>query len=171
MGKIIDISGKRYGRLTVVSFVGVKDHAAYWLCKCDCGNTLEVRGYSLRTGNTNSCGCLFREKSRERVLKTGESRTRLYNVWACMLQRCYNPKNDRYRWYGERGVEVCDEWMDFSSFKEWAITTGYDESATRGECTLDRINPFGNYEPSNCRWVSMDVQLRNKRNTTYSINL
>lgn len=163
MGKIVNILGKRYGRLTVISFVGVRNHLAYWLCECDCGTILEVAGNSLRTGNTSSCGCLAKELSRERLLKTGESHTRLYNVWSCMLQRCYNPKNDRYRWYGEIGVKVCEEWMDYNSFKGWALANGYDESAARGKCTIDRIDPSGDYEPLNCRWVSMDVQLRNKR--------
>ena len=80
-----------------------------------------------------------------------------------MMQRCYNPKNDRYRWYGEIGTKVCDDWKNFVAFQKWATSNGYDENAPRGKCTLDRINPFGNYEPSNCRWVTMTVQNKNKR--------
>lgn len=166
MGKVIDMSGKRFGRLTVLSFCKVEKHLAYWLCKCDCGNEVEVPGVSLRKGITKSCGCLHRETSKNRLLKTGESGTRLYNVWSCMLQRCSNPNNDRYKWYGAKGVSVCDEWLDYNNFKKWAIENGYKENAPRGECTIDRIDPFRNYEPSNCRWVSMDVQLRNKRIST-----
>ena len=163
MGKIVDISGQRYGRLTVMYYRGIRNHSAHWSCKCDCGKIVVVSGNSLRSGNTTSCGCLAREKSRERLFKTGESHTRLYNVWSCMMQRCYNPKNDRYRWYGEKGVRVCEEWKNYESFKKWSKENGYDESAVRGECTIDSINHYGDYEPSNCRWVSMEVQQKNKR--------
>lgn len=81
-----------------------------------------------------------------------------------MRQRCYRPENRAYKWYGALGVTVCDEWnKSYEAFRKWAYDNGYDKNAERGKCTLDRINCTGNYEPSNCRWVGMDVQARNKR--------
>ena len=88
---------------------------------------------------------------------------RLHHVWLSMRNRCSNPRNNSYYLYGAKGVTVCKEWDDYEAFKEWAYENGYDENARRAECTLDRINPFGNYEPSNCRWVSMKVQNNNTR--------
>lgn len=89
---------------------------------------------------------------------------RLYNVWNSMKSRCYNPNVASYKNYGGRGIEVCDEWAhNFPTFQKWAIENGYDPDAPYGECTIDRIDVNGNYEPSNCRWVSMDVQRYNKR--------
>lgn len=88
---------------------------------------------------------------------------RLYHVWQSMKQRCYNPRNHAYSNYGGRGITVCDEWLhDYDSFKRWALFTGYDPNAQYGECTLDRIDFDGNYEPSNCRWTNQTVQQNNK---------
>ena len=81
-----------------------------------------------------------------------------------MRNRCYNPHRNSYRYYGAKGVRICDEWRDdYSKFREWALANGYDENAPRGQCTIDRINPFGDYEPSNCRWVDLKTQARNRR--------
>lgn len=91
------------------------------------------------------------------------SSTRLYNVWKNMKVRCNNPHSKEYKYYGERGICVCDEWNDFREFQKWAYANGYDENAKRGECTLDRIDVNKNYEPSNCRWVNMKVQCNNRR--------
>lgn len=178
MGKVIDLTGQKFGRLTVIEYGGVTDHFAYWHCKCDCGNTIVVRGQSLWKGNTRSCGCLFRELSAQRMFNNshtlvhGESQTRLYKVWVNMVSRCTNPDVPSYRYYGARGITVCDEWKNsYLAFREWAMENGYDENAPRGVCTLDRINNDGNYEPSNCRWVSMRVQSHNKRKRAARITL
>ena len=89
--------------------------------------------------------------------------TRLNNVWSGMKERCYNPNATNYGAYGARGITVCTEWRDsFQAFYDWAMENGYDTTAKRGECTLDRIDVNGNYEPNNCRWVSMKVQAVNK---------
>lgn len=80
-----------------------------------------------------------------------------------MKKRCESSNHKDYKWYGAKGVSVCDDWHDYRVFKEWAINNGYDENAEWGQCTIDRINPYGNYDPSNCRWVSMAEQARNKR--------
>lgn len=168
MSKALDITGHRYGRLVAVSYEG-KDNQkqALWKCICDCGNEVITRGSSLRAGVTQSCGCLNIDKSTDRLVshnKThGEFGTRLYRVWAAMLNRCRNPKHNRYQHYGGRGIRVCDEWMKYENFKEWAMSAGYDPNAPRGACTIDRIDVDGNYEPSNCRWVDSSMQAKNKR--------
>ena len=95
----------------------------------------------------------------------GKKNTRLYNVWQGMKQRCYNPNSIKYKNYGARGITVCDEWKNnFINFYNWAIQNGYDETKTRKEQSLDRINNNKNYEPSNCRWVSQKVNCRNRNN-------
>lgn len=87
---------------------------------------------------------------------------RLYNVWKAMRQRCLNPNDHAYHYYGGKGVSICDEWNNFKAFADWAYKNGYRDSAERYECTLDRIDTDGNYCPENCRWVSMKEQCRNK---------
>lgn len=89
-------------------------------------------------------------------------KTRLYAVWLSMKQRCENPNSTQYRNYGARGIRVCDEWHSFENFKKWAYENGYDDLAPRGQCTIDRINVYGNYEPSNCRWANAKQQSNNK---------
>ena len=96
--------------------------------------------------------------------KHGETRTRLYNVWNGMKQRCNDPNGKLYHRYGGRGIKVCDEWMDYNNFRDWAMSNGYDENAPHGKCTLDRIDNDGNYEPKNCKWASSIEQSVNKGN-------
>ena len=134
------------------------------IIKCDCGNEALVSTKSLRSGNTLSCGCLRDEMISEVNKKHGMShKSRLYNVWVGMRQRCSDPNHISYHNYGGRGVRVCDTWNDYTSFEEWSMKNGYDPSAPYGKCTLDRIDVNGNYEPSNCRWVDFKTQANNKR--------
>ena len=84
-------------------------------------------------------------------------------MWANMKNRCYNPNYSEYKSYGGRGISVCEEWMDYPQFKEWALFTGYDETLPRGQQTLDRIDYNGNYCPDNCRFVNMFIQANNKQ--------
>jgi hypothetical protein len=168
--KTIDETGNRYGRLTVVCRAGsTKRHMARWLCQCDCGGVSIVRGADLRNGNTKSCGCLEQEtrvrNGYQRMRPThGMSSSRLYGVWESMKTRCTNPTYPHYKDYGGRGIAVCNEWSsDFQTFATWALSNGYDESAPKGKCTLDRIDPDGNYCPENCRFADTEVQQNNRR--------
>lgn len=159
MGKFIDLTGMKFGKLTAIKRadnIGIK---TAWECQCDCGNKIVVMSNSLRTGNTKSCGCLAKPH--------GGSHTRLNVIWRGMMGRCYKPYYDRYKNYGGRGIVVCDEWHNFSKFREWAIASGYDEKAKRYECTIDRININGDYCPSNCRWISMKEQMQNTTRTRH----
>lgn len=158
MGAFVDLTGHRFGRLSVVRLHSRSTKKPYaqpkWLCKCDCGNDVVVRRGNLTSGNTQSCGCL-RDGVRGSYTPNAN---RLYNSWRAMKSRCSNPNNNRYYAYGGRGIAVCDEWKKFSAFEEWAISNGF-----RNDLTIDRIDPNGNYEPSNCRWISPESQAANKR--------
>lgn len=164
-GRVVDLTGQRFGRWTVIRREGSNTHySAMWFCRCDCGTERVINGADLRCGHTKSCGCLKYEINVKRMTTHGGSRSRLHSVWTDMKQRCYNPNEPSYPGYGGRGIKVCDDWRDsFESFQAWALQTGYDENAPYGVCTLDRINVNGNYEPSNCRWVSAKVQAGNRR--------
>lgn len=149
--------GKKYGRLEVI---GVREgQKRKFQCQCDCGNVIFARPIDLEKGNVKSCGCIQREISENSV-----SYDRLYHVWNGMKSRCYYENLESYRNYGGRGIAICDEWLNsYQSFRDWAYENGYDENAPRGECTIDRIDVNGNYEPNNCRWISNLEQQRNKR--------
>lgn len=171
MGKRIDLAGQKFGRLTVIRSAGTQNNRAMWLCRCECGKELIVEGHKLRNGNTKSCGCYQRDRAKESQTRHNGSSSRLYGVWACMVQRCTNPNNNSYKRYGARGIKVCNDWLDFGKFQEWAMANGYNPNAKRNECTLDRINNNGNYESSNCRWITHKEQTHNtRRNHNITIN-
>lgn len=157
-----NLTGKKFGRLTVVKHVGSdRNNQALWLCDCDCGNEHIVTGHSLLRGAVKSCGCLKNDLSSARLKIHGKSNTRLYDIWTAMKQRCYNKRHSHYLNYGGRGITICDEWKtDFKNFYCWAIANGYSDSLT-----IDRINNDGNYEPSNCRWITNFEQQQKRTNT------
>ena len=172
MKEIIDLIGKRFGKLTVIEKSERKcASGSMYLCVCDCGNKVTIARCNLTSGHAKSCGC----KRKEFLKNTPPGAThqfsrcnngkpeRLYYVWRGMRQRCNNPNNNRYDLYGKRGIVICDEWNDYKNFREWALSNGYDENAPRGKCTIDRIDPNGIYEPNNCRWVDSHIQNLNKR--------
>jgi len=160
MAKLIDLTGRTFERLTVVAKEKAKyGTRAFWHCRCDCGEEIIVSSQSLRTGATKSCGCLNAEKTTARNMKHGLAYSeKLYAVWKAMRQRCFNKRCKDYPKYGGRGITVCNEWDDYARFRSWAIANGYQEGLS-----IDRKEVNGNYEPSNCRWVSSFIQANNTR--------
>ncbi len=157
-----DLTGQRFGRLVVLEFVPTEDKYSYWKCRCDCGNIITVRNSHILSGHTNSCGCLQKQKLRERLTTHNLTDTRLYRIWHNMKQRCYNYNHNSYNSYGGRGIKICDTWIDdFQAFYEWAMSNGYKDNLS-----IDRIDNNGDYEPSNCRWTDKVIQSRNKRTNT-----
>lgn len=167
MGRI-DLMGQKFGRLTVIENAGSNARgSALWKCCCDCGNEIVAEARLLRSGNTKSCGCLKKDIQRKRMIKKNtthnERYTRLYRTWAHMIWRCENPNAGAYPLYGGRGISVCREWREsFEDFRDWARRSGYNDTLS-----IDRIDVDGNYEPSNCRWITLDEQQNNKRNNHY----
>lgn len=165
----INLMGLSFGRLTVIDRVeNDKDGNSRWLCKCECGKQKVILGRSLRKGATKSCGCLLSEASKKRMsallTKHGMAGSKLYRVYSAMRERCEKPSSPEYHRYGGRGITVCEEWKKSrASFFEWAVQNGYKEGLQ-----IDRINNDGNYEPSNCRWVT---NIENCNNTSRNIFL
>lgn len=161
--KIIDLTGKRFGRLIVIEINkrNKKRREYLWKCKCDCGNITIVYGQNLRRGYTKSCGCYNKSQIIKANTKHGLANHQLYAIWNTMKMRCYNPKNIQYKDYGGRGITVCKQWRnDFKLFYDFCITNGWK----KGLC-IDRRNNNGNYTSSNCRFVTGK---ENSRNTRYS---
>lgn len=154
---IKDISNQRFGRLVAISPTGEKRWGvSLWKCHCDCGNAHIVAVNSLKSGNVKSCGCYAKEVARKKVFKHGDYGTPTYKSWEAMIQRCTNENNPNYKKYGAIGILVCDEWKEYINFKN-------DMGERPKGYSLDRINPFGNYEPENCRWANSLTQNRNRR--------
>lgn len=155
MGTIKNLTGQKFGRLTVIRQDGVSAHKkALWLCSCDCGKFKTVIGGNLKSGITTSCGCF----NLENITKHGDHKTAFYRSWQDIHTRCKSPKCAEYKNYGGRGISVCPEWGDYMQFKKDMLST-YQKGLT-----LDRIDVNGNYEPNNCKWSTVKEQNRNRRN-------
>lgn len=172
--KLLDISNRRFGRLTAVSLIGRRNGQTLWRCVCQCGRVVVTRSCRLTSGETKSCGCFAREQTSLRGRKQiqtsgavlqhgrlihGKWGSAEYRTWKGIVQRCTNPINPAYVWYGGRGIRVCKKWRSFAGF--------YADMGDRPspKHSIDRINVNGHYAPSNCRWATASVQSHNRRNT------
>lgn len=150
-----NVIGEVYGRLIITGDAPYRSKDRRVFVTCKCGNNKDVLLGDLRRGDTVSCGCYLKEV----ITSHGDSYTRLYKLYKGMLNRCYLPTQEQYLHYGGRGIVVCDSWRtSYESFRDWALSHGYDDSLTIERCNVD-----GNYEPRNCEWIPMELQHRNKQ--------
>lgn len=164
--KVKNLSGQRYGMVVVTDEYFIKNGRTYWICRCDCGNTFVRRSDIIKRSDVKSCGCYQKKRNKTSSLKHGDGPRsseyhKLYNVWQSMKNRCFNDKYFQFKDWGGRGITVCDDWIGengYINFKEWALSHGYNE-----KLTIDRIEVNGNYEPSNCRWITRAEQNKNTR--------
>ena len=150
MGARVNIAGKKFNFLTAISFHETSKAGAKWLCICDCGNTTVVNSLKLRSGRTMSCGC-YRKALTPNKRHGAANKTKTYKTWKEMRHRCMNANATQFKWYGGKGVSITDRWNDFAMFLE-------DMGERQPNTTLDRIDPSGNYEKSNCRWATPKQQ-------------
>lgn len=162
MSSFVDLAGRRFGKLTVVKLGERSIKGRYrWTCRCDCGKTTQVFSYNLLNGHTRSCGCIVSGITQKTHSTHGKSNSPLYAVWASMISRCTNRAHISYHNYGGRGISVCSRWKKFANFY-------HDMSdCYRMGLQLDRIDNNGNYEPSNCHWVTPIENGKNKRNNVF----
>lgn len=165
-GKFIDKTGKKFGRLTVISR-SPHPSRVKWKCICECGAVREVFSFNLaKKGGTFSCGCMSAEKVKARFTTHGEYQSPEWRTWNHLKDRCLNPDSDNWKYYGGRGISVCDRWKH--SFQNFLSDMGKRPTLKHG---IERKNNAGNYEPSNCIWATQKEQNRNTRaNRTLSLN-
>lgn len=166
--QFIDLTGQRFGRLTVLGFAERDEHHSWWWCRCDCGQIKRPTANKLRLGKTLSCGCWRAEKSRALLTTHGMCDHPLYNCWAKMRRRCFVETDPAYTDYGGRGITVCDRWVNGADgkagFERFVNDMGPKPTPQH---SIDRRDSDGNYEPGNCRWATKAEQARNRRSNRY----
>jgi len=154
--------GDRFTRLVALERSGRKtpnNKCFYRYFKCDCGRIKEIMEYSVYRGYTKSCNCISKEVSVKKFTTHNMSRSRIYHIWNGINMRCRNKNEPDYKYYGSKGIKVCDEWITFIGFYNWAKNSGYKKNLT-----IDRIDNNKGYYPENCRWATIIQQNRNKTN-------
>lgn len=147
----IDLTGKKFGNITIKRYLYSKQKQRFWECKCDCGDLLILNSNYFKS---HKCNCLKLQKQHTNYLY------RIRTIFYKMRHRCYNTTDKNYKNYGGRSIKICDEWLnDIDKFVEWSLLNGY-----KPNLEIDRINNNGNYEPNNCRWVDNYIQANNKTN-------
>lgn len=164
-----DITGQRFGKLIAIKKIGIDSRRnAIWLCKCDCGNECHRIVADLTKKKNHSCGCLAKEHLKDMAkgnITHNMTGTRLYGCYKGMLSRCYRKRDIHYKAYGGRGITVCVEWKNNAkAFIDWALANGYSD-----DLTIERIDVNGNYEPSNCTWIPMSEQYKNKQSNHHKL--
>lgn len=160
MAGFIDLTGRVFGRLTVVADLGSRNQRRVWECVCECGNRIQAITCNLTRDHTTSCGCVRRERISAAHLKHGKTGSRVHRIWQNMLNRCKNPNVPCYPNYGGRGIKVCERWKSFENFLA-------DMGEPGPEMSIDRIDVNGDYEPLNCRWATAIVQQSNTRKNRF----
>lgn len=158
--KKINLAGKRFGRWSVLRQSEEKGNRGQvkWDCVCDCGGRKAVQSCALTKAQSKSCGCLVKEADHAKT--HGLSKSRIYRIYRHMINRCSNRNVESYYLYGERGIKVCEEWLNFEGFYQWSMLNGYKENLS-----IDRKNNDLGYSPENCQWSTVFEQARNRRNT------
>lgn len=156
--RLIDLTGKRFGKWTVICQDGnTRGGAALWLCVCDCGGTGKPTGGDLRAGKSTSCTCSQSIAAKKTFTKHAGKGTRLHRIWVAMRTRCRNPNTPSFRHYGEKGITVCEEWNTFTSFRDWALSAGYADNLS-----IERRDNSKNYCPENCTFANAQQQAANR---------
>ena len=163
-GSPLELTGFKFGKLTVIKESYVKNYRHYWLCKCECGNECVVYVSNLTTGKTKSCGCINKYNAKHGLChKThGLGKPKTYSHWYNIKTRCFNKNHPRYKDWGGRGITMCEEWRnDFKAFHDYVINLPHYGEENYN--SIDRIDNNGNYEPDNIRWATPTMQNNNKR--------